>query len=634
MQRNTKLHLTNVTTNNGETTVTFGYDDANRQIWEEQTVAGFPTRRVETPRDDDGFRGSLHVPGFYLFHYDHTQRGQLRNIYDGGWTALFNYSYDLAGNMTKRQGVYGGVNDSTNIMNGAGVSQYDALNRPTMWEQTGVGDQWFARSHFSYDTLSRLTASWRDEQAGQGEWFGYNATGQLTDVSYNADWDSNGNPVNASRTVNYAIAPNTLNRASMNDSGDVSDYTPNALNQYENVGGADISYDGNFNLTGVGSFGAGYDSAKRLIWAQSVEDSAQFVYDGLGRCLKRTVNWETILIAYDGWKPIVEWDEWGYRKAYNVYGPGADEILWRYADSSGHLRYHLDRMGNVAFLLDLDGAVREKYTYDAFGRPTVTDWNGENPRTYSWYGNRFMFTGREYFPEFGIYDYRHRFYHPILGRFLQSDPIGFVAGDANLFRYCGGDPVNRTDPFGLITPEQKLLNEAIAAAAAAAAAVAAGGAYTNPVIVTGTYPDRTANSAGMGPHYLAGSLDFSGGQSGEGSRGDAGRGEGLSETGNAARDWLDRRHPELKPRDRDIRERPLPENESGAYYPFTGVIVIDPFKSPTIDLYIMSLSHELLHANTPFLLHFFVQMNLFGLHADIYREAADIRTEYFMDTDR
>jgi hypothetical protein len=35
-----------------------------------------------------------------------------------------------------------------------------------------------------------------------------------------------------------------------------------------------------------------------------------------------------------------------------------------------------------------------------------------------------------------------------LGRFLQPDPIGFAGGDANLFRYCGGDPVNFIDPFG------------------------------------------------------------------------------------------------------------------------------------------------------------------------------------------
>jgi len=66
-----------------------------------------------------------------------------------------------------------------------------------------------------------------------------------------------------------------------------------------------------------------------------------------------------------------------------------------------------------------------------------------------WYGNRFMFQSREYFPELGIYDYRHRMYHHSLGRFLQSDPTGFDAGDMNLFRYCGDDPVDRSDPTGL-----------------------------------------------------------------------------------------------------------------------------------------------------------------------------------------
>src|SRR2546430_16391709 len=97
----------------------------------------------------------------------------------------------------------------------------------------------------------------------------------------------------------------------------------------------------------------------------------------------------------------------------------------------------------------------ERYRYDAFGKPTVTDWWGNphvdgNNQPRSWYGNRFMFTGREYLQELGIYDYRHRMYHPQLGRFLQSDPTGFDAGDMNLFRYCGDDPVDRSDPTGLI----------------------------------------------------------------------------------------------------------------------------------------------------------------------------------------
>lgn len=64
-----------------------------------------------------------------------------------------------------------------------------------------------------------------------------------------------------------------------------------------------------------------------------------------------------------------------------------------------------------------------------------------------------MFTGREYASKFAIYEYRARAYHPGLGRFLSEDPIGFNAGDYNLFRYCKNDPLDLTDPMGLFSPE-------------------------------------------------------------------------------------------------------------------------------------------------------------------------------------
>ena len=42
-------------------------------------------------------------------------------------------------------------------------------------------------------------------------------------------------------------------------------------------------------------------------------------------------------------------------------------------------------------------------------------------------------------------------YQPELGRFLQPDPKEFEAGDYNLYRYCGNDPINKTDPTGLVS---------------------------------------------------------------------------------------------------------------------------------------------------------------------------------------
>ncbi len=36
-----------------------------------------------------------------------------------------------------------------------------------------------------------------------------------------------------------------------------------------------------------------------------------------------------------------------------------------------------------------------------------------------------------------------------MGRWLSQDPIGFAAGDANLYRYVGNGATNATDPSGL-----------------------------------------------------------------------------------------------------------------------------------------------------------------------------------------
>ena len=111
--------------------------------------------------------------------------------------------------------------------------------------------------------------------------------------------------------------------------------------------------------------------------------------------------------------------------------------------------YQSDHEGSVTHLTDGSGNVIERYKYDAFGAPTMFDSTSQ-PINASTYGNRFLFTGREYTQKFGVYEYRNRAYHPGLGRFTSEDPMGFAAGDNNLYRYCHNDPVNKSDPTGLI----------------------------------------------------------------------------------------------------------------------------------------------------------------------------------------
>jgi RHS repeat-associated protein len=102
--------------------------------------------------------------------------------------------------------------------------------------------------------------------------------------------------------------------------------------------------------------------------------------------------------------------------------------------------YHADGLGSVLALTDSAGAVAESYTYDVYGTPTAP----------SALGNPFLFTGREYDQETGLYHSRARAYDSRLGRFLQRDPLGEAEGP-NLYPYVDNNPTTFVDPWGLLS---------------------------------------------------------------------------------------------------------------------------------------------------------------------------------------
>jgi RHS repeat-associated protein len=308
----------------------------------------------------------------------------------------------------------------------------------------------------TYDALSRLASTKLGNNSNPYQAWTLDAQGNWS--NFQQDQNSDG-----TLDLDQQRAANSANELDVNNNH--ADNPGDSIGATTGANWLDPTYDAAGNMTSAPKTGdeAGtrlyykYDAWNRQagVYADAglVTQIATYHYDGANRRVEKVVGGgaTTEFFYNQQWQLLEEKVTNGATVTNQyVWSPRyVDSPIVRFSTGAVAAEYYTsDANHNVTAMVSASGSVVQRVAYDDYGKATA--YTGNWSSTSSVAGNGPLYCGYWLDAETGNDLARNRYYNVALATWISRDPIGYSAGDPNLYRYCGDMPTIYTDPTGTI----------------------------------------------------------------------------------------------------------------------------------------------------------------------------------------